>query len=282
MDNNMDSSLLKVFVSVANRKSISLGALDLGFTQSNVTLRIKQLEKVIGYSLFHRTPKGVILSKEGEKLYPFAIEIVKKVEEAQLQMKNISHQEILRIGTSQANAAIRILSFTDKLNKKFPDMKIEISTNGTPKVIEDLLDYKIDIGFVAGDPNHKDIVVLNKFDDDLYFIESKGKKSPNCLIGYREDSTHFKYLQEYMRNNGNSDFKIMVIQNYDVMQGFVKAGFGKAFLSKALIDKYGYSNDFILKKIEGSDEILATHLICRKDYMPMISNYLKKISIKNN
>ncbi|QKF66542.1 transcriptional regulator, LysR family [Arcobacter venerupis] len=278
----MDSSLLKVFVSVANRKSISLGALDLGFTQSNVTLRIKQLEKVIGYSLFHRTPKGVILSKEGEKLYPFAIEIVKKVEEAQLQMKNISHQEILRIGTSQANAAIRILSFTDKLNKKFPDMKIEISTNGTPKVIEDLLDYKIDIGFVAGDPNHKDIVVLNKFDDDLYFIESKGKKSPNCLIGYREDSTHFKYLQEYMRNNGNSDFKIMVIQNYDVMQGFVKAGFGKAFLSKALIDKYGYSNDFILKKIEGSDEILATHLICRKDYMPMISNYLKKISIKNN
>jgi LysR family transcriptional regulator, cell division regulator len=282
MDSNMDSSLLKVFVSVANRKSISLGALDLGFTQSNVTLRIKQLEKVIGYSLFHRTPKGVILSKEGEKLYPFAIEIVKKVEEAQLQMKNISHQEILRIGTSQANAAIRILSFTDKLNKKFPDMKIEISTNGTPKVIEDLLDYKIDIGFVAGDPNHKDIVVLNKFDDDLYFIESKGKKSPNCLIGYREDSTHFKYLQEYMRNNGNSDFKIMVIQNYDVMQGFVKAGFGKAFLSKALIDKYGYSNDFILKKIEGSDEILATHLICRKDYMPMISNYLKKISIKNN
>lgn len=278
----MDSSLLKVFVSVANRKSISLGALDLGFTQSNVTLRIKQLEKVIGYSLFHRTPKGVILSKEGEKLYPFAIEIVKKVEEAQLQMKNISHQEILRIGTSQANAAIRILSFTDKLNKKFPDMKIEISTNGTPKVIEDLLDYKIDIGFVAGDPNHKDIVVLNKFDDDLYFIESKEKKSPNCLIGYREDSTHFKYLQEYMRNNGNSDFKIMVIQNYDVMQGFVKAGFGKAFLSKALIDKYGYSNDFILKKIEGSDEILATHLICRKDYMPMISNYLKKISIKNN
>ena len=36
----MDSSLLKVFVSVANRKSISLAAEDLGFTQSNVSLRI--------------------------------------------------------------------------------------------------------------------------------------------------------------------------------------------------------------------------------------------------
>lgn len=275
----MESSLLKVFVAVANKKSISLGAQDLGVTQSNVTHRIKQLEKVVGYLLFHRVPKGVILTKEGEKLYPFAMDIVKKTEEAELQMKNISHQELLRIGTSQANAAVRLLEFCEKLNKKYPDMKIEISTNGTPTVIEDLLDYKIDIGFVAGNPNHDEIIVLNKFDDDLYFIESKTKETPNCLIGYRENSTHFLYLQEYMKKQGNSNFKTMIIQNYDVMQGFVKAGFGKAFLSKALIDKYGYSNDFQLKKIENADEDLATYLICRKDYMPMISNYLRKIKL---
>lgn len=275
----MESSLLKVFVAVANKKSISLGAQDLGVTQSNVTHRIKQLEKVVGYLLFHRVPKGVILTKEGKKLYPFAMDIVKKTEEAELQMKNISHQELLRIGTSQANAAVRLLEFCEKLNKKYPDMKIEISTNGTPTVIADLLDYKIDIGFVAGNPNHDEIIVLNKFDDDLYFIESKTKETPNCLIGYRENSTHFLYLQEYMKKQGNSNFKTMIIQNYDVMQGFVKAGFGKAFLSKALIDKYGYSNDFLLKKIENADEDLATYLICRKDYMPMISNYLRKIKL---
>ncbi len=275
----MESSLLKVFVAVANKKSISLGAQDLGVTQSNVTHRIKQLEKVVGYLLFHRVPKGVILTKEGEKLYPFAMDIVKKTEEAELQMKNISHQELLRIGTSQANAAVRLLEFCEKLNKKYPDMKIEISTNGTPTVIADLVDYKIDIGFVAGNPNHDEIIVLNKFDDDLYFIESKTKETPNCLIGYRENSTHFLYLQEYMKKQGNSNFKTMIIQNYDVMQGFVKAGFGKAFLSKALIDKYGYSNDFLLKKIENADEDLATYLICRKDYMPMISNYLRKIKL---
>lgn len=275
----MDSSLLKVFVAVTKRKSISLGAKDLGVTQSNVTHRIKQLEKVLGYSLFHRVPKGVILTKEGEKLYPFAIDIVKKVQEAKLQMKNVSHQELLRIGTSQANAAIRLLDFCKKLNKKYPDMKIEISTNGTPSVTDDLLNYKIDIGFVAGDTNHKDIEVLNTFDDDLYLIESKTKKSPNTLIGYRENSTHFLYLQEYMKSIGNSDFKTMIIQNYDVMQGFVKAGFGKAFLSKALIDKYNYTDDFVLTKIENADKDLATHLVCRKDYKPMISNYLKRISL---
>lgn len=275
----MDSSLLKVFVAVANKKSVSLGAQSLGVTQSNVSHRIKQLEKLLGYGLFHRVPKGVILTKEGGKLYPFAIDIVKKVEEAKLQMKNISHQELLRIGTSQANAAIRLLGFCEKLNKKYPHMNLEISTNGTPQVIDDLLNYKIDVGFVAGNPEHKEFEVLNRFNDDLYLIESKYKKSPNCLIGYRQNSTHFSYLQDYMKKIGNNDFKTMVIQNYDVMQGFVKAGFGKAFLSKALIDKYSYSNDFKLKKIKDADEELATHLICRKDYIPMISKYLKKIKL---
>ena len=47
----MESALLKVFVAVANKKSISLGASILNFTQSNVTLRIKQLEKNLGYLL---------------------------------------------------------------------------------------------------------------------------------------------------------------------------------------------------------------------------------------
>ncbi len=41
----MDSNLLKIFVAVANNRSISLGANELGFAQSNVTSRIKQLEK---------------------------------------------------------------------------------------------------------------------------------------------------------------------------------------------------------------------------------------------
>lgn len=48
----MESTLLKVFVAVANKKSISLGAQTLNFTQSNVTNRIKQLEKNLGYALF--------------------------------------------------------------------------------------------------------------------------------------------------------------------------------------------------------------------------------------
>ena len=276
MDNNMESALLKVFVAVANKKSISLGASLLNFTQSNVTLRIKQLEKNLGYLLFHRVPSGVILTKEGEKLYPLAVEIVKKVEEAQLKMKNIIHQEILRIGSGQANVALRLLPFIDKLNKKYPEMELELYANANPQILEKLLDYKLDIAFITGKPNHKDLMVLNKFDDDLYLVESNNKKSANCLIGYKKDSSHYKFLVEYFSLNNITDFKTIFIENYEVMLGCVKAGMGIAYVSKNIIDKYNYTNELKLTKIPNEPQ---THLICRKDFVPMIGDYLKKMKL---
>lgn len=273
----MDSTLLKVFVAVAQNKSISLGAQELGFTQSNATLRIKQLEKNLGYPLFHRVPKGVILTYEGEKLYSYALEIVTKVEEAIHQMNNITYQKLLRIGTSQANAIIRLLPFLEKLNDDFPQMNIELYANGTPPIIEALLDYKIDIAFITGNPNHKDIIVLNQFNDDLYKVESKHKKSQDCIIGYREKSTHFQYFKQHCEKEGKNDYKTIILENYEVMLGCVKAGMGKAFLSKIIIDKYGYTNDLIMTKLPENECDLETHLVCRKDCIPIISEYLKAL-----
>ena len=54
----MDSNLLKVFVSVVKNNSFSQAAIELDCAQSNVTSRIKQLEKNLGYPLFYRLSKG--------------------------------------------------------------------------------------------------------------------------------------------------------------------------------------------------------------------------------
>lgn len=272
----MESTLLKVFVAVANKKSISLAALDLNFTQSNVTLRIKQLEKNLGYLLFHRIPQGVILTKEGEKLYPMASEIVKKVEVAELKMKNISYQENLRIGSGQANVALRLLPFINKLNKKYPNIELELYANANLQILEKLLDYKLDVAFITGKPNHKDLMILNKFYDDLYMVEPKNTNYNNSLIGYKQDSTHYKFLAQYEKDRGNLDFKTIFIENYEVMLGCVKEGMGKAYVSKIIIDKYGYTNDLKLTKLANE---LETYLICRKDYIPMISDFLKKVKL---
>ncbi len=153
----MDSNLLKIFVEVAKFKSISLAAKELEFAQSNVTARIKQLEKNIGHELFHRIPKGVILTKAGEKLFDSALEIVRKIEETTFSMKNLQKQESLKVGSTESNAVLRIVPFLINLHKDFPKMQLELFTGTTDEMIKDLLEYKVDIAFVSGIPLNKEL-----------------------------------------------------------------------------------------------------------------------------
>lgn len=66
---NFDLNLYKVFYTVAQTKSISKAAELLYVSQPAISYNIKMLEQSLGGKLFFRTPKGVNLTPEGEKLY---------------------------------------------------------------------------------------------------------------------------------------------------------------------------------------------------------------------
>jgi len=272
----LDSNLLKVFVAVKNTKSISLGAKELGFTQSNVTLRIKQLEKILGHELFHRTNKGVVLTKEGEKFYPYALEIIKKVDEALINMKNTDNLELLRVGSTQTNATIRLTTFINQINEDFPKLDLDFKIDSTTNLVEQLVDYKIDIAFLNGKAKHKDLIELNRFEEEIYFIEPKNKEAQKRILAYKKNCVHCKYLEIYVKENKKDKYKTTIFENYEVILACVKAGFGVTLLSKSIIEKFGYLQDLKLTKV---DFDLHTTLVCRRDYKSLIEGYLREIKL---
>ena len=68
---NINFELYKVFYEVANTKSISKGAEKLLVSQPAVTQSIQTLENELGGKLFVRTPKGVVLTNEGQIFYDY-------------------------------------------------------------------------------------------------------------------------------------------------------------------------------------------------------------------
>lgn len=66
---NFDLNLYKVFLAVAQTKNISKAAEMLYISQPAISYDIKMLENALGGKLFYRTPKGVELTPEAEKLY---------------------------------------------------------------------------------------------------------------------------------------------------------------------------------------------------------------------
>lgn len=64
--------LLRGFVAVARRMSITQAAQDLFLTQSAVSRQIKGLEDHLGTALFRRTHRAIALTAEGERLFRLA------------------------------------------------------------------------------------------------------------------------------------------------------------------------------------------------------------------
>jgi len=275
----MDSNLLKVFVEVAKVKSISLAARELQFAQSNVTARIKQLEKNVGHSLFHRIPKGVILTTAGEKLYAYAVEIVKKTEEAISFMKNIEKQSSLRVGSTESNAVVRIVPFLLNMHKEFPKTQLELFTGTTEEVTKMVVDYKVDIAFVSGDPQSSELMVLNEFEENIVIVEPKNRIVPNVLLLFKKGCRYDAFVQEYYRQQGNDNYKVLEFGSYETILGCVKAGMGKTLLPLSVVKKLGYGEDLHIVKLDVSVASIHTHMVCRKDYVPQISEYLENIKL---
>ena len=271
----MDSNLLKVFVEVANEKSITKAAINLEFAQSNVTSRIKQLEKSIGNSLFHRVPKGVILSKEGEKLYPYAVEIVKRIEQANYEMKNLNIQTHLTIGSTESNASTRIVPFLLQLHNDFPNMNLKLVTNTTRDITKELLDYKVDIAFISGEPKNEELMILNRVDETIVLVEPKEEKAPDVFLSFKNGCAYNEFGLEYLKQISNKEHKNLQFGNYETILGCIKAGMGKSLLPLSIIKKLKYESEVKIEELPKKIANLPTCLVCRKDYVPRIKSYLE-------
>ena len=86
----LDISLLqmKYVMEIYKAGSISKAAKNLYMNQPNLSRAIKELEKTLGIVIFIRTPKGIILSKEGKLFLEYAKSIFHKLEELEEQLRD--------------------------------------------------------------------------------------------------------------------------------------------------------------------------------------------------
>ena len=74
------SDLLRTFLVVADLKSVTAAAEELGRTQSAISVQIRKLEQHFGLSLFDRKARGVDLTEAGQRLLPAARRALREVD----------------------------------------------------------------------------------------------------------------------------------------------------------------------------------------------------------
>ncbi len=276
----MDTNLLKIFISVANNQSVTIAAQELDYAQSNVTTRIKQLEKIVGHNLFHRKPQGVCLNQEGEKFFIHAVEIVNRLEQAITDMQDCNGQKKLIIGSTESNATVRAASFLIGLHQKFPDMELELITGTTEDISQMLVDYKIDIAFLTGLSENTHFELLNALDEQVVLVEPKSPINTDTFIAFKKGCTYHEITSNYIRHLNNVNYKTLEFGSFETVLGCVEAGLGKALLPISIVKKLAHLSNFNITTLDPSFSNIQTTLMCRKNNRPKIIEYLKTVDLE--
>lgn len=148
----MTINQLEYFLVCARRASLTKAAEELYTTQPHVSMVIKSLEKELGVVLFNRTARGVELTREGRRIYPYAANALKNTRLIFSACQE-GGQKSLRIATNPSSHMTALLA--EHYRKYQTD---DYFLQYTECTIEDMLtlvaDQEYDLGFLFV-PEHK-------------------------------------------------------------------------------------------------------------------------------
>lgn len=137
---------LKYVIEVAKAKSISEAAKKLFISQPSLTNAIKELEKEMNITIFLRTNKGVLISKEGEIFLGYARQVLEQaylLEEKYLKQDKRKQQ--FCVSTQHYSFAVN--AFVDIIKEYGHDeYDFSLRETQTYEIIEDVTRMKSEIG----------------------------------------------------------------------------------------------------------------------------------------
>ena len=164
----------KIFSDLVESESFSRAAKLNGITQSAVSQQLRAMEKHFSILIVDRSQKQFRLTREGQKLYESAKEILylyDKLNSELQEMKKVISGTI-HISTVYSIGLHELPPYVKVFLAKFPEVNIRVEYRRANMVYEDILTNSIDLGLIAYPQKHKQLEVLPFHDDILVLVVS--------------------------------------------------------------------------------------------------------------
>ncbi|MBR3201239.1 MAG: LysR family transcriptional regulator [Mogibacterium sp.] len=180
----MDILKCKAFVTAADEGSFTAAGKIMGYTPSGISQLVAAMEKEFGFSLLMRKSNGVVLTREGEYIYPLAIEFIEKETElykAATELSGMYKGNVMIAAYSSIAAQVLpqiIKDFTDL----HPSINIQIEEATKNKIDKMVTSGKADLSFSSRLSNKSFVWI--PFAEDRMVAVLPGDHPDACLEAY--------------------------------------------------------------------------------------------------
>ncbi|MFI4933565.1 MAG: LysR family transcriptional regulator [Caulobacterales bacterium] len=134
-------------VAAAQQGSFTAAARVVGVTQSAVTKSIAELERQLGYQIFHRTSRGALLTDEGRAFVDRATRLLEDAKE--LLREHAVYEDafagILRVGVCPASLEWQVVAPLTSLLARYPRLRFDVSGASFERVAQQLRNGDVDV-----------------------------------------------------------------------------------------------------------------------------------------
>ncbi len=162
----------KIFADLVETRSFSKSAKLNGITQSAVSQQARAMERHFKTLLIDRSQKQFQLTREGQRVYEAAKEILHNYEKLQSELQEMKKviSGTIRISTIYSIGLHELPPFIKKFLHDFPSVNVRVEYRRSNLVYEDLLHNSVDFGLVAFPVKQRQIEILPFRDDQLVLI----------------------------------------------------------------------------------------------------------------
>lgn len=235
---------LLAFESAARHANFTLAAAELHLTQSAISQQVRQLEKFLGFSLFERTRKRVLLTDSGLRYFREIEPILGALSESTSQAMASGGAKILNFAVLPSFGARWLMPRIVSFFENNPEIEVNFHSYTEPF---DLDAEKMDAAIHYGEPTWPGTFASHIVDDDAVpvaspaYVREHGITRPQDLVNAR-------LLQEFSRMSAWAEWFETVkvscenpyrgprFDNFSMSCEAAKAGLGVALIPRFLCE----------------------------------------------
>jgi len=272
--NQLELRPLRYFLVLAETLHYRKAADILFISQSALSQQIKQLESILGVTLFDRTNRKVALSRPGRLLVKEAQLILKQLEDS-MERWQLTHDGVigqLKIGFVGSAMQMYLPSILKQFGKKYTKINFYLEELTNTEQIRALEHEELDICFMRSNIVSPDLRIKSVYKENFSLV------LPEDHFITKDNFKHMGQLSEesfILFPNENSPMYFQQIQNLCADQGFsprishksihgptifklVENGMGISIVPNSLRDEHNYKIKFLeLDKVPHRTELFA-------------------------
>ena len=264
----LDSDLLRTFLAIADSGSVTAGASRIGRSQSATSLQVKQLESVVGCPLFKRHGRGVLLTRDGERLLPVARQVTDVLDASLAELRGQQLSGRLRVGVRDDHERMALTKIIAAFGARHPDVELQVQCTLGTTFETALASGKLDLAvFEIAAPKVGDEVLRS---DQLIWMRGRSRTFPEDrplpIAVFDQDCWWRDAALSGLEASGRRYRIVFTSESAESVRAAVRAGIAAGLLNSAedstgLVPMAGLGGDYpshlVLRRSETAPDALA-------------------------